>query len=71
MVKSGDISVMYSVLTHDLQYKISSEFEGVNESQLRQLMKEYEKAQKGLSEKELLEKMGFPENWEKITRYRK
>lgn len=143
----GNISVMYSVLTQDLQCKISSEFVGINESQLKQvlrylvrfrnvcahgerlfsyrnmesipdfqlhtklsiakhgnqyifgkhdlfavvialrymllgeefgefkrklvqMLKKYSKSQHGLPQKELLEKMGFPENWMDITKYR-
>ncbi len=35
----GNISVMYSVLTQDLQYRISMEFPKVNEKQLKQVLR--------------------------------
>ncbi len=35
----GNISVMYSVLSQDIQFKISSEFQGINESQLKQVLR--------------------------------
>lgn len=143
----GNISVMYSVLTQDVQYRISGEFKCINEKQLKQvlrylvrfrnvcahgerlfsyrnmesipdfpvhhklsipktgnqyiygkhdlfavvivlrymlpankfrelksrlikLFRKYPTNQKGLSLKAVLEKMGFPENWERITRYK-
>ena len=143
----GNISVMYSVLSQDIQFKISSEFEGINESQLKQvlrylvrfrnvcahgerlfsyrnvesipdfpihnklhipkngnqyiygkhdlfavlitlryllpkedfqelkrsltrLIENHSKNQQGITQIELLKKMGFPENWKKITRYK-
>ncbi|MCD8036179.1 MAG: Abi family protein [Clostridiales bacterium] len=143
----GNISVMYSVLPQDIQFKISSNFQGINESQLKQvlrylvrfrnvcahgerlfsyrnvesipdfpihnklqipksgnqyiygkhdlfavtitlkyllpkedflefkhrlsrLLNNHSKNQQGITQSELLKKMGFPENWEKITLYK-
>lgn len=39
--------------------------------ELKTLIDRYLKKQDSISEQELYEKMGFPENWRKITRYRK
>ncbi|MCC8106895.1 MAG: Abi family protein [Clostridiales bacterium] len=143
----GNISVMYSVFPQDIQFKISSEFQGINESQLKQVLRylvrfrnvcahgerlfsyrnvesipdfpihnklqipkngnqyiygkhdlfaviitlryllpredfrelkrrltrlidNHSKNQQGITQTELLKKMGFPENWKKITRYK-
>ncbi len=39
--------------------------------ELKALIDKYLKKHDSISEQELYEKMGFPENWKKITRYRK
>ena len=39
--------------------------------ELKTLIDKYLKKHDSISEQELYEKMGFPENWRKITRYRK
>ena len=39
--------------------------------ELKMLIDKYLKKHDSISERELYEKMGFPENWRKITRYRK
>ena len=44
-------------------------FEFIKE--LKALIDKYLKKHDSISEQELYEKMGFPENWRKITRYRK
>ena len=38
---------------------------------LKTLIDRYLKKHNSISEQELYEKMGLPENWKKITRYRK
>ena len=39
--------------------------------ELKSLIEKYLKKHDSISEQELYERMGFPENWKKITRYRK
>lgn len=39
--------------------------------ELKALIDKYLKKHDSISEQELYEKMGFPKNWRKITRYRK
>ncbi len=39
--------------------------------ELKALLDKYLKKHDSISEQELYEKMGFPENWKKITRFRK
>ena len=39
--------------------------------ELKMLINKYLKKHDSISEQELYEKMGFPESWRKITRYRK
>ena len=39
--------------------------------ELKALIDKYLKKHDSISEQELYEKMGFPESWRKITRYRK
>ena len=39
--------------------------------ELKMLLEKYLKKHTSISEQELYEKMGFPENWRKITRYRR
>lgn len=39
--------------------------------ELKTLIDKYLKKHDSISEQELYEKMGFPKNWRKITRYRK
>ena len=39
--------------------------------ELKALIDKYPKKHDSITEQELYEKMGFPENWGKITRYRK
>lgn len=92
----GNISKMYMLLPQNIQIKVSSNYQCVNEKQmvlfsvvialgymlndqwykefvkeLKALIDKYLKKHDSISEQELYEKMGFPENWRKITRYRK
>ena len=39
--------------------------------ELKHLIERYLKKHTSISEKELYDVMGFPENWKKITRYKK
>ena len=54
-----------------LKYMLSNNWYKEFMKELKALIDKYLKKHDSISEKELYEKMGFPENWKKITRYRK
>ena len=53
-----------------LRYMLSKEDFAMFKKKLARLLKQYFKANQGIARKEMLDYMGFPENWEKITRFR-
>lgn len=55
----------------DLKYILSDYWYKTFIKELKALIDRYLKKHDSISEQELYEKMGFPENWKKITRYRK
>ena len=61
------------LLPQDIQIKVSKNYQWYKEfiKELQALIDKYLKKHDSISEQELYEKMGFPENWRKITRYRK
>ena len=61
------------LLPQDIQIKVSKNYQWYKEfiKELKALIDKYLKKHDSISEQELYEKMGFPENWRKITRYRK
>ena len=54
-----------------LKYILSDYWYKTFIKELKALIDRYLKKHDSISEQELYEKMGFPENWKKITRYRK
>lgn len=54
-----------------LKYMLSDSWHKDFMKELKALIDKYLKKHDSISEQELYEKMGFPENWRKITRYRK
>ena len=54
-----------------LRYMLSDSWYKEFIKELKVLIDKYLKKHDSISEQELYEKMGFPENWRKITRYRK
>lgn len=54
-----------------LRYLLRDEWYKRFIKELKILIDQYIKKHESISEQELYEKMGFPENWRKITRYRK
>lgn len=54
-----------------LRYMLSDSWYKEFIKELKALIDKYLKKHDSISEQELYEKMGFPENWRKITRYRK
>ena len=54
-----------------LRYMLSDGWYKEFIKELKALIDKYLKKHDSISEQELYEKMGFPENWRKITRYRK
>ena len=82
----GNISKMYMLLPQDIQSKVSRNYLCINESQMISILAVLVKFRTvcahgerlftyrttdSITEQELYKKMGFPENWRKITRYRK
>ena len=54
-----------------LRYMLNDQWYKEFIKELKALIDKYLKKHDSISEQELYEKMGFPENWRKITRYRK
>ena len=54
-----------------LRYMLSDSWYKEFIKELKALIDKYLKKHDSISEQELYEKMGFPENWRKVTRYRK
>ena len=54
-----------------LRYMLNDQWYKELIKELKALIDKYLKKHDSISEQELYEKMGFPENWRKITRYRK
>ena len=54
-----------------LRYMLSDSWYKEFIKELKALIDKYLKKHDSISEQELYEKMGFPENWRMITRYRK
>ena len=54
-----------------LRYMLNDQWYKEFIKELKTLIDKYLKKHDSISEQELYEKMGFPENWRKITRYRK
>lgn len=54
-----------------LRYMLNDQWYKEFIKELKTLIDKYLKKNDSISEQELYEKMGFPENWRKITRYRK
>ena len=54
-----------------LRYMLNDQWYREFIKELKALIDKYLKKHDSISEQELYEKMGFPENWRKITRYRK
>ena len=54
-----------------LRYLLNNKWYGDFKKELSALIQKYLKGHDSITEKEVLEKMGFPSNWKYITRYRK
>ena len=54
-----------------LRYMLSGNDFKVFKKKLVRLLKQYFQKNQGIAKKEMLEYMGFPENWQQITRFRK
>ncbi len=54
-----------------LKYMLSDYWYKSFIKELKSLIEKYLKKHDSISEQELYERMGFPENWKKVTRYRK
>ena len=54
-----------------LRYMLSGNDFKVFKKKLVRLLKQYFQKNQGIAKKEMLEYMGFPENWKQITRFRK
>ncbi|MGN0329148.1 MAG: hypothetical protein ACI4D4_09225 [Lachnospira sp.] len=61
---------MFSVVI-DLRYLLNDGWYREFIKELKVLIDKYLKKHDSIAEQELYEKMGFPEKWRKITRYRK
>lgn len=61
---------MFSVVIA-LKYMLNDSWYKEFIKELKVLIDKYLKRHDSITEQELYEKMGFPENWRKITRYRK